>query len=443
MRSDGVRVSDFRCFPAIVSSCSSTAADPVLISTMNSIEARLDALESLVDDQQTQIESHKETIAAQQETIDAQRERLDAVEGGGGVSLPISRRGALTAGGALGLLGLGAGTASAAGTGQIGTGDRPVDTVYTQKLNGGLTEGEEINNLLGWGLQIYPTEQLGVDFDVANHLDTWGNVGWENATHLDETGKIRSDPVLELTTENDTKAGHILGGHSANSIEADFAAVISGGGGDDTESNRIWEEGNYGTIGGGASNKLGGIGATIAGGGGFDMADGAFVGNTANGDWTAIGGGRENTAEGTAATVPGGDNNTASGDYSFAVGRGAKVKEEHNGAFVVGDSSDTEFESQKQDEAWFQMNVVAEDVIANGDVIAEENVAANAFELVELRGDTATDELSESEGMIYISEGEDGGDEDQFGDKGDLVYGYNDSEGNIERVVIAENPHNV
>jgi len=144
---------------------------------MNSIEDRLDTLESVVDEQQAQIETHKETIAAQQETIDAQRERLAAVENDGGVSMPISRRGAIAAGGALGLLGLGAGTASAQGSGQIGTSDTPVETLYTQKLSGGLTNGSEIQDLVGFGLEIYETD---------SRLD----VDWSDADELNEDGRL-------------------------------------------------------------------------------------------------------------------------------------------------------------------------------------------------------------------------------------------------------------
>jgi len=144
---------------------------------MNSIDDRLTELESALDDQQARIEAHEETIAAQQETIEAQRERLAAVENGGGVSMPMSRRGALAAGGALGLLGLGAGTASAAGSGQIGTSDTPVDTIYTEKLNGGLTNGSEIRDLVGFGLEIYESgSRLDVDWSAADELDKDGKV---------------------------------------------------------------------------------------------------------------------------------------------------------------------------------------------------------------------------------------------------------------------------
>jgi len=131
---------------------------------MTSIEARLNKLESLVDDQQAQIEAHKKTIAAQQETIDAQRERLDAVENDdGGVSMPISRRGALQAGGVLGLLGLGAGTASATtGTGQIGTESNSVDTVFTNTITN--SDGENIE-IAATDDTLQSTIELGTDFN--------------------------------------------------------------------------------------------------------------------------------------------------------------------------------------------------------------------------------------------------------------------------------------
>ena len=150
---------------------------------MNSIEDRLDTLESVVDEQQAQIETHKETIAAQQETIEAQRERLAAVENDDGVSMSISRRGALTAGGAFGLLGLGAGTASAAGSGQIGTSDTPVDSIHTEKINGGLTGGNEIGQLFGWGLDVYETADPSAV-----------RVAWEYANDLDDSGRVHQMP---------------------------------------------------------------------------------------------------------------------------------------------------------------------------------------------------------------------------------------------------------
>ena len=438
---------------------------------MNSIEDRLDTLESMVDEQQAQIEAHEETIAAQQKTIKAQRERLDAVANdAGGSTLPMSRRGALAAGGALGLLGLGAGTASAQGSGQIGTSDTPVDTIYAETLNGGLTSNEELTDLVGFGLEIYERD-LRVNWSDANGLDNLGR-----PTRVRNFGGIRL-----VTGGSFSSTGNIIAGNSENIIaEETDGGTISGGGAEDGFENSIGDDSDYSTISGGIGNQItddnsnatigggfnntvsgprstigggggntvsgprstigGGVGntvddasyATISGGGG-----GEGTSNTVSADYATVGGGQQNRASGSHATVaggggggdsgnvaeglgsvvPGGSGNQAKGDYSFAVGRNAIVRQEDDGAFVVGDSSDTEIESQKQDEARFQMNVVA-----------------NAFELVDLQGEPT---LEEGEGMLYISDGTDGNNE------GDLVYGYNDDdagETNTKTVVIANKP---
>ena len=121
------------------------------------LESRLDELESVVERQQERIEEQAETIETQQETIEEQHERLawldefaddelslkdlEAVEDlddledveeqdGSG----IDRRSAMKAGGLLALAGLGAGTAGAAPTGQVGTSNRPLNALYAQDV---------------------------------------------------------------------------------------------------------------------------------------------------------------------------------------------------------------------------------------------------------------------------------------------------------------------
>jgi uncharacterized coiled-coil protein SlyX len=122
------------------------------------LESRLDELESVVERQQERIEEQAETIETQQETIEEQHERLawldefaddelsledlEAVEDledveeqdGSG----IDRRSAMKAGGLLALAGLGAGTAGAAPTGQVGTPNRPLQSLYTEEVVGNL-----------------------------------------------------------------------------------------------------------------------------------------------------------------------------------------------------------------------------------------------------------------------------------------------------------------
>ena len=57
-------------------------------------------------------------------------------------------------------------------------------------------------------------------------------------------------------------------------------------------------------------------------------------------DYATVGGGFSNTANSLYSTVPGGRENIAAGDYSFAAGRRAKAN--HAGAFVWGDSTDSD-----------------------------------------------------------------------------------------------------
>ena len=275
---------------------------------MSDIETRLDRLESLVDDQQDRIEQQQSTIEAQQETIDSQRERLETLAEADtdSPSVPISRRRALQAGGALGLLGLGTGTASAAGSGQIGNSDIPVDTIYTDTINGGITGGSDISSLVGWGLEIYGPGNLRVDWDAASGLSGSGVADRVSATE-----------ELNISVDNDTAAGNIVAGYSFNAVDTSFGGVIAGGGAQDS------------------INKI-----------------------EAGADYATIGGGLDNTASGASATIPGGDSNTAAGDYSFAVGQAADAQ--NNGAFVVGDSTTTPFSSTRADQARFQMNVGAD-----------------------------------------------------------------------------------
>lgn len=92
--------------------------------------------ESTSSDAETtaRIERLESRIEQQREAMDRQRERITELEterstaGFGG--LQCSRRTALTAGGVLGLFGLGAGTASGAPQGQVGTESNPIRELH-------------------------------------------------------------------------------------------------------------------------------------------------------------------------------------------------------------------------------------------------------------------------------------------------------------------------
>lgn len=169
------------------------------------------------------------------------------------------------------------------------------------------------------------------------------------------------------------------GGNTANGVYATVGggvsnraggkgAVVAGGGGFDGEGKPQGNTalGDYATVSGGAANTASGFAAVVGGGGGIlrEPPPAAFlVGNVASGNWATVAGGSKNEAaadyatigggvvnavRGEFATVPGGQGNVAEGDYSFAAGRYAKAL--HDGSFVWADSTDAEFVSTAQDQ---------------------------------------------------------------------------------------------
>jgi hypothetical protein len=146
----------------------------------------------------------------------------------------------------------------------------------------------------------------------------------------------------EAGTTTDARYATVGGGYF-NTASDDYATV--GGGRSNTSAGRA-------TVSGGEYNTASGFGAAVGGGsfntasGGLATVGGGFL-NTASGSAATIGGGNANAASGEYATVCGGRDNTAEGDYSFAAGRGAKAN--HQGSFVLADSTDEDFGSARED----------------------------------------------------------------------------------------------
>lgn len=220
------------------------------------------------------------------------------------------------------------------------------------------------------------------------------NVATAAAEYATIAGGGPGDPFNPTTTNNIVydNYGSIGGGgyNRAGSDDLDpgtaaFATV--GGGYQNTAS------GLSSTVGGGAGNTASGTGSTVGGGGTGNIASGVDsnvdggYGNTASGSISTIGGGANNSAHGeystvgggqsnqclaTAtsstigggeqnhatgqyATIPGGNTCTAGGDYSFAAGRLAKVRDAatvgdgdtngDEGTFVWADSTIADFQS--------------------------------------------------------------------------------------------------
>lgn len=127
-------------------------------------------------------------------------------------------------------------------------------------------------------------------------------------------------------------------GGSGNNALGQYSAIAGG------QNNRIDNFGGvtftqFSAIGGGFDNVIAGPYSVIAGG----QSNQVF----SEGAWGAIGGGANNETDGVYATVPGGQNNFAGGDYSFAAGRNASVRnatqagdpEGDQGTFVWSDAT--------------------------------------------------------------------------------------------------------
>jgi trimeric autotransporter adhesin len=135
-----------------------------------------------------------------------------------------------------------------------------------------------------------------------------------------------------------------VGGGRENTASGFNKATVAGG-----ENNLA--SGDDATVSGGSGNTASFINATVAGGASntasnTDSTVGGGSVNTANGSAATVGGGSNNTANGLSATVPGGALNDAGGDYSFAAGQGAHVRDKTTvgngsgdaGTFVWADS---------------------------------------------------------------------------------------------------------
>ena len=118
----------------------------------------------------SQLTEYDERIERQSALIEAQRQRIETLErilaDGRDRGVVVGRRTALKAGGLAGLLALGAGSGTASAdpnpSGRIGTENRPIETLYAEALDGGLTDNQAVSALFGPGLRS-SGESLAVD----------------------------------------------------------------------------------------------------------------------------------------------------------------------------------------------------------------------------------------------------------------------------------------
>ena len=115
-----------------------------------------------------------------------------------------------------------------------------------------------------------------------------------------------------------------IAGFAANGMAAGVSGGTIAGGGSATGSNYI-SAGNFGTISGGLSNRVGGSYAVVAGGAGNSAAgESSGIGGGVSNQVTAlsayVGGGFSNRAAGVMAVVAGGEGNQATGSRAVVAG---------------------------------------------------------------------------------------------------------------------------
>lgn len=163
------------------------------------------------------------------------------------------------------------------------------------------------------------------------------------AESINGVGNNISDSFCAILGGRDNQAGDNIVG-----IREQYATV--GGG----YSNAALSDYNF--IGGGFDNITVGVGSSVVGGSENSATGGVnnFIGGGLLNEmdnpnsYSVITGGRENYTQADYAMIPGGFQNVVAGDYGFAAGRRAKSL--HNGSFVWGDSTNLDIESTGSDQ---------------------------------------------------------------------------------------------
>ena len=216
-----------------------------------------------------------------------------------------------------------------------------------------------------------PSQKLQVNGNVK----VTGWIGTDTTGGVDLRSKSKRVFFAQHAEDAFGDGPNVIGGLALNSVgEGVLGATIAGGGFTLAGLNFPNAVNNdYGTVGGGGENVVGGSAAVIAGGlsntaagnyavvgGGSDNdAPGEYAlisggsNNLADGQYATITGGQFNTASGVFATVAGGSSNSAGGNTSFAGGRRAKVRtgvqagdaDGDQGTFIWADNTNSDITS--------------------------------------------------------------------------------------------------
>ncbi len=184
------------------------------------IDDRLERLEALVADQQA-------TIERQNSRLEELAERSTTGTSSGGSSVPVTRRRALQAGGALALLGLGAGSVSAQPQphGQVGTEDRPLNALYTIDLEATeITSETDIDADGTTAIEGRSTAALGETYGISGITDSES----QDAYGVRGTATADSGSAIGVggTTAGDTDGATGVKGHAtADTVTAETKGV--------------------------------------------------------------------------------------------------------------------------------------------------------------------------------------------------------------------------
>jgi hypothetical protein len=193
----------------------------------------------------------------------------------------------------------------------------------------GTISGGQENDIAGDSF--YTTIGGGYDNNIGVSAEYSFIGGGTNNTIADDSGYSS----IGGGRQNAANSGYsTIGGGSFHTISANSANSTIGGG----WANSIRDGSYYSTIAGGQSNDIATNSYNSTIGGGFNNNVGT------NSTFTVIAGGQNNNigANSAYATIPGGDRNFAT-NRAFAAGTRAKAN--HTGAFVWGDSQNTDFAS--------------------------------------------------------------------------------------------------
>jgi hypothetical protein len=174
-----------------------------------------------------------------------------------------------------------------------------------------------------------------------------------------------------------------VGGGYYNKARGAFSVVSGGGAAVEADSNSA--QGDYSSIGGGRHNIASGW-ISVVGGGDYNIASnsqstvGGGTGNHAYGVYSTVGGGQSNTASGSNyATVGGGNSNIASGSSDATVAGGAYNTANGDNSTISGGSNNTASGSRATVGGGYNNRANSQSSTAAG---GQDNLAGNTYATV-------------------------------------------------------------